>query len=204
MNELTSQTVETDETPTKTKNPMDRFSDKYEVMSNGCWRWKACFNDREFGQYGRFYYEGKFWVAHRWMYEMTHGSIPDGLVLDHFMYPQDGCIGPRCVNPDHLKPVTPRENTLRGNTIAARNARKTACPRGHEYDRVDTRGFRVCTLCYRQNKQERQMRQKAWANITFIEFAQGQMNLAETTMDEAVKRSKEIAERTTVPLKEAA
>jgi hypothetical protein len=29
--------------------------------------------------------------------------------------------------------VTQRENNLRGNTVAAANAAKTHCPKGHEY-----------------------------------------------------------------------
>ena len=40
---------------------------------------------------------------------MTDGSIGDGLVIDHL------CRNPRCVNPDHLEPVTTAVNTLRGN-----------------------------------------------------------------------------------------
>jgi len=31
----------------------------------------------------------------------------------------------RCVNPDHLEPVTRRENILRGQSLMAHNARKT-------------------------------------------------------------------------------
>jgi hypothetical protein len=46
--------------------------------------------------------------AHRWMYEQKIGPIPKGLVIDHL------CRNTRCVNPDHLEPVTRGENTRRG------------------------------------------------------------------------------------------
>lgn len=47
-------------------------------------------------------------AAHRAVYAMFRGEIQPGLVLDHL------CRVPSCVNPDHLEPVTPAENTRRG------------------------------------------------------------------------------------------
>ena len=54
--------------------------------------------------------------AHRWSYQHHIGPVPEGLVLDHL------CRVRHCVNPDHLEPVTSRENTLRGEGFAAVNA----------------------------------------------------------------------------------
>jgi hypothetical protein len=82
--------------------------------------------------YGRFRDGTKTFLAHRWAYETFVGPIPDGLELDHL------CRNPGCVNPDHLEPVTGRENKHRGNTIAAANAAKTHCPAGHLYDDANT------------------------------------------------------------------
>jgi hypothetical protein len=48
--------------------------------------------------------------AHRVVYEILVGPIPSGLQLDHI------CSVPWCVNPDHLEPVTAKENTRRGST----------------------------------------------------------------------------------------
>jgi hypothetical protein len=45
--------------------------------------------------------------AHRWVYERERGSIPEGLAIDHL------CRNTRCVNPDHLEPVTAAENSRR-------------------------------------------------------------------------------------------
>lgn len=142
-----------DDEDTSHRTPMDRFKDKVEVLPSGCWRWTSVVNRIQ--PHGRFRFEGRYWLAHRWIYEQTYGPVPDGLVLDHYRFP-GSCIGPRCVNPDHVKPVTNRENILRGNGITAINARKTKCPEGHEYDAErDSRGFRICSTCIRTQRQER-------------------------------------------------
>lgn len=120
-----------------------RFAEKVEVLENGCWRWTAAANR---SGYGRFQYQGRYPMAHRWAWEAVNGPVPVGLVLDHYRYP-GGCIGPSCAHPEHTRPVTIRENVLRGNGPPARNARKTACPRGHPFDRRTSRGWRICTIC---------------------------------------------------------
>lgn len=76
----------------------------------------------------------KMVLAHRMAWEMEHGCrIPDGNEPDHL------CRVTACVNPAHLEPVTHRENMLRGNTFAAREAAVTHCPQGHPYDEENTR-----------------------------------------------------------------
>lgn len=86
--------------------------------------------------------------AHRVAYELFVAEIPEGFDLDHL------CRNRGCVNPDHLEPVTRRENLLRGETIPARNARITHCPQGHPYDAENTRirpcGRRRCAACNRE------------------------------------------------------
>jgi hypothetical protein len=39
----------------------------------------------------------------------------------------------------HLELVSNKENILRGNSFAAKNAVKTHCPKGHEYNFENTR-----------------------------------------------------------------
>lgn len=84
---------------------------------------------------------GQRFYAHRVMYTALVGTIPDGLTLDHL------CRNRPCVNPDHLEPVTYRENILRSRNAAAENARKTHCIRGHELPPPDERGRRTCKPC---------------------------------------------------------
>lgn len=47
-------------------------------------------------------------LAHRYAFAVARGFLPDD-PLDHL------CRTPSCVNPDHLEPVTPRQNVLRGS-----------------------------------------------------------------------------------------
>ena len=85
-------------------------------------------------------------LLHRVMWEKWHGkSIPEGMTIDHL------CRNRACFNPLHLEVVTLRENILRGESLAAANAKKTRCPRGHAYDATNTytspRRLRHCRRC---------------------------------------------------------
>lgn len=72
-----------------------------------CWEWQGTLS---YEGYGLLRIDYKQIRAHRWMYEQKVGPIPEGLHLDHL------CRNVRCVNPDHLEPVTPRVNGLRGRS----------------------------------------------------------------------------------------
>jgi hypothetical protein len=61
-------------------------------------------------------------------YEREVGPIPEGMELDHFAC-DNGPGG--CCNPHHCRPVTTRENVLRGGNMAARCMAKTHCAAGH-------------------------------------------------------------------------
>jgi hypothetical protein len=73
--------------------------------TEGCWLWTAAISPNG---YGKFMVSGRPVNAHRLVYQLTVGPIPDGLDLDHL------CRVRHCVNPDHLEPVTRSENLLRG------------------------------------------------------------------------------------------
>lgn len=54
---------------------------------------------------------------------------------------------PHQVWPDLWWQNSPESGGIWG--AAARNEAKTACPRGHEYDRLDAAGKRRCSICHR-------------------------------------------------------
>jgi len=110
-----------------------------------CWPWVGSINPYGYGQArvgSRAAGTSRMVGAHRAMYEVAVGPIPDGLQLDHL------CRVRHCVNPLHLEPVTKYVNGIRGESFSAINARKTHCPRGHPYDsRNVSNGGRMCSCC---------------------------------------------------------
>lgn len=71
----------------------------------GCWNWNMSTYPSGYGCVG---YQGRLHPAHRVSWMESRGEIPEGLFLDHL------CRNKRCVNPDHLEPVTNAENIRRG------------------------------------------------------------------------------------------
>ena len=68
--------------------------------------------------------------------------------------------------PEHLEPVTVRENLLRGEGPSALHAKKTHCPQGHPYagDNLyihPTRGLRYCRTCGRERAAAKYRAKKA-------------------------------------------
>lgn len=91
---------------------VDRFWAKVE-RGPGCWLWKAATQN---GGYGRFFTSSNgMQMAYRYAYEITKGAIPEGAQLDHM------CHQPSCVNPDHLRPVTSKQNNENQSGIRADN-----------------------------------------------------------------------------------
>lgn len=106
----------------------------------GCWRWMGPLATNG---YGRIPWNGRPTPAHRIAWELTRGKpFPVGLVADHL------CRNHACVNPDHIEPVTNRENLRRGVGVSAVNARRETCAKGHPLDGVKA-GGRYCLTCNR-------------------------------------------------------
>ena len=124
-------------------------------FTSDCWIWQRYIMNNGYGQVSI----GKRRIlTHRFSYEAFVGEIPAGLQLDHL------CRVRTCCNPEHLEPVTQRENLLRGEGFAARCANATQCPQGHKYDDENTRvrpgGGRECRACDRARCREWRRRRK--------------------------------------------
>lgn len=107
-----------------------------------CWNWLG--NPSSTDGYGYIKVNGKRIPAHVFGYKLLVGSIPTDLYLDHL------CRNRICVNPNHLEPVTNRENILRGAGLAAQQIQQTHCLRGHPLfgDNLRMRGRRrICKTC---------------------------------------------------------
>lgn len=115
--------------------------------NSGCWLWLGAH-----GKYGhgsvKIKGKNSTTTAHKTVYELLVGPVPDRLLLDHFW-----CNNPPCVNPEHVRPASYQENTIRSNkTIASNFLARDRCAQGHLFNEENT-GFegrsraRICLAC---------------------------------------------------------
>lgn len=127
------------------------------VKTDSCWFWTGSNNGLG---YGEIRINNRKVYAHRWAYEHWRGPIPEGLHIDHL------CRNASCVNPDHLEPVTCKENVRRGLAPGLKPERRhETCKHGHPfaeyaYPRKDGKG-RNCAECNRRASREYQCRKRA-------------------------------------------
>lgn len=110
----------------------------------GCWNWLRAASDKGYGNYLIISKGAMQYKAHRVYFQELRAKIPNGLTIDHL------CRNTKCVNPNHLEPVSMRENLLRGNGVAGINYRKTHCIHGHKFTPENTRperNGRSCRAC---------------------------------------------------------
>jgi len=135
---------------------IERFENK--IKENGlCWDWIGYKNP---DGYGRFRLNTKkVELAHRFSYSYFRGKLPKRLTIDHV------CKNRKCVNSDHLDPVSIQENLLRGNSPQTMNRNKTHCIHGHplfglnlRIDHYKNKQFRRCITCLRIRSKNRSKR----------------------------------------------
>ena len=90
-----------------------RFWAKVE-KTPGCWTWKGSTDGKGYAQIR---VNDRIVLAHRLSFEWVHGSIPDGMFIDHI------CHNRKCVRPDHCRLATNAENQM--NLLGARSHSKS-------------------------------------------------------------------------------
>lgn len=131
---------------------------------SGCWEWTGALASG----YGRMGWvedgKGHWDSVHRIVWMELRGEIPEDADLDHLCHDPSACSlagdcpHRKCANPDHLEPVTRKENLSRGGTVSAMRSKITHCPEGHEYTgdnvRKDKKNRRICAECTRRRNRE--------------------------------------------------
>jgi len=99
-----------------------------------CWPWRGC---RTSDGYGYIHAGERSMPVHRIAFEEMRGPIPDRMELDHL------CKNRACCNPDHLEPVTRRENMVRAGIVPAaiHNAIDTRVSHIDTRQSIDTADF---------------------------------------------------------------
>lgn len=125
-----------------------------------CWPWQRSLRDG----YGVYWNGKKNVAAHRFAYSIACGSLQDGLVIDHL------CRNRACINPNHLRQVTNRQNLVENSeAAAAAGVAKTHCKRGHELSganlRFNSSGTRRCRTCDAAWNREYRARRKEQAHV---------------------------------------
>ena len=153
------------------KEHLNNLVSKCNETESGCFVWEGAISAGGYGNQS-FRIGGKrYWfVPHRAMYVLLKG--PTEMELDHL------CRNRLCCNVNHLETVSSGENTMRGNSFAATNKRKTHCKNDHEFTekntwRSPTTNRRRCRTCdsIRKKRYQQNSSNERWEMDPTIDFS---------------------------------
>lgn len=93
-------------------DPREALAARTERNENGCLIWTGALTEKG---YGVIYYEGRTQRAHRVAWQLEHGPIAPGIVIDHA-----SCYEHACVDVSHLREATKAQN--QANRAGAKSA----------------------------------------------------------------------------------
>lgn len=155
-----------------------RFWGRVDVSGgpDACWPWLGPVIANGYGVHTLRKAEGRGAAVyvHRLAYELAHGEIAGGLVVDHECHNraaeqgacQGGpCLHRRCANPAHLR-VVPQGRNMAASplTVTGKQVRRTHCPRGHPlsgpnlYTYGSHRQCRACRANYQKTYERKDRR----------------------------------------------
>lgn len=91
-----------------TNDPTDVFKLIRMRDKDQCWEWLGTWGGRPDDRRPYFQAGHKRKLSYRWVYELVHGSVPDGKLLRHTCDNGNAPIG--CCNPAHLVPGDNQDN----------------------------------------------------------------------------------------------
>jgi hypothetical protein len=124
----------------------ERFWARIEKQED-CWIWRGHLNSQGYGQFHCRVAGRSGYLAHRLMYRLVHGEVPDGLYVLH------RCDVRLCVNPDHLFVGSAADNLRDMVAKGRQSGPRSHCNQGHEFTPENTYSSpsnprqRTCRIC---------------------------------------------------------